>query len=187
MSDAVKAYQEYSKTDLLRAYKEFLRQNERWRKKRDGFKHRGNGLERPSINDVVHSWKEFSLLPKDVIIVHTYMEGCDAKFLISLVESGFFTIDKKDIQPWKTEGVDYKEWLWEHDRAKAIKWHPYHWGYTRYGDGKLFKGGVGTGQFDYNHARRREFELDIYNPNRLYGPKYRLWLETKDTDWREEE
>lgn len=187
MSDAVKAYKKYSKNQLVRAYKEYLRQNERWRKRRDGFNHDGNGLERPSINDVVHSWTGFAVLPKDVIIVHTYMEGCDADFLISLEERDFFKKPKKLAKPWLHDKIDYKTWLWKKDRTRAIKFHPYHWGYTRYGDGKLFKGGVGTGQFNHNHVVRRERELDIYNPHRLYGPKYRQWLETKDTNWREEE
>lgn len=187
MSDVVSAYKEYHKSDLILAYKEFLRQNKRWRKRKDGYNHKGNGLERPTINGVIHSWKAFSRLPKDIVIVHTYMEGCDAKFLGKLTKGNFFKKKKKLATPWVHDNMDYKSWLWKKDRARAIKFHPYYWGYTRYGDGDLVKTGVGQGQFNSIHAQRRERELDWYNPHRLYGPDFRTWLENKDTDWREEE
>mgnify|MGYP003145317348 CR=1 FL=1 len=89
--DVVAYYHKIGRTKLIRGLKEYLRQNNRVRTKRDGFKkNAGNGLRRPNIGGVYYSWTEFSKLPKDVIIVFAFMEGCTPEFLQKLTDDGFF-------------------------------------------------------------------------------------------------
>jgi len=96
--DAVlKLYEELNKTQIINAYKKYLEDNKRYRKKNDGFKGRGQPkLERPRISNVTLSWREFKRLPKASVIVHTFSEGCDTLYLTSLKNKGFF----KETREW---------------------------------------------------------------------------------------
>tara|TARA_R100000656_G_scaffold50469_1_gene40481 strand:- start:367 stop:777 length:411 start_codon:yes stop_codon:yes gene_type:complete len=90
-------YKGLHKSDLIRAIKQYLKENKMVRNRRDGFrKDAGNGLERPIINKETYSWNAFSKLPKDVIIVYAFMKGCDIKYLDHLKATGFF--NKREIR-----------------------------------------------------------------------------------------
>lgn len=89
MTDAIMIFKDTNKGNLIRGYREWLRQNKKWGTKKEGFKTISN-LQRPKINDVYISWKAFGNLPKESIIVHVFTEGCDAEYLNALQEAGFY-------------------------------------------------------------------------------------------------
>ena len=90
MSDAIVIFKQTSKSDLIKGYREWLRQNKKWGTRKEGFK-QVSDLKRPKINNVHMSWTEFRRLPKESIVVHIFTEGCNAEFLTALKEAGFYT------------------------------------------------------------------------------------------------
>tara|TARA_B100000029_G_scaffold516724_1_gene633284 strand:+ start:7270 stop:7668 length:399 start_codon:yes stop_codon:yes gene_type:complete len=95
MNDIADLYGGITKKNLIKGLKKYLRENNIRRKRSDGYgKMAGNGLERPEIEGVVYSWNEFERLPKDVVVVYSFMKGCDIKYLIDLKEKGWFNRNK---------------------------------------------------------------------------------------------
>lgn len=91
MTDAISLFKKYPKSSIINAYKQYLKDNNRFRKKNDGYgTDGGNGLERPLIGNIHNSWGDFGKLPKAAIIVHAFTEGCDTDYLVSLEKKGFF-------------------------------------------------------------------------------------------------
>ena len=91
MSKAVSIFKNTPKSNIIKAYRHYLKTNKRWRKKNDGFgKKNYCNLERPKINGEVYSWRQFAKLPKESVIVHVFTEGCDSGYLENLTEKGFF-------------------------------------------------------------------------------------------------
>jgi hypothetical protein len=88
MTKIVKMYKQLEKDQLIKAWKLYLQENKKSRNPRDGFNSRGNGLERPKINNKIMSWKEFNKLPKDALVVFTYTNGLDANTLKRYIEEG---------------------------------------------------------------------------------------------------
>lgn len=89
-------YDSFTKSDLLKGLKKYLKDNNRPRNKSDGFgRRKGNGLERPCINGKYYSWNSFSKLHKDVVLVYCLMAGCDLDYLLALQKRGWFDVNKK--------------------------------------------------------------------------------------------
>ncbi len=102
-------YGKLNKTQIINGYKKYLEENKRFRKKNDGYK--GNipsKLERPKIGDTVYSWRQFKKLPKASVIVYTFSQGCDVKFLSKLLDNGFFS-NKKHKPPQKKLPSHYRK------------------------------------------------------------------------------
>ena len=159
MTDIIDYYKTLTKENLVSAYKHFLRENERFRKRKDGFgKNNGNGLERPKINGEVYSWTAFSKLPKDAIIVHTFMLGIDKPYLENLTKEGLFIQPSKEVKlpPWEKDDKSYKLWLWGNNKKQAIKLWPTYFGYPP------------------NGIRGQNYWkwMDENNPNEIYGPQF---------------
>lgn len=92
MTDMMKLYKRITKSMLVKAYKHYLEENGRLRKRNDGFgTTHGNGLERPKVGGETMSWNEFERQPKDIIIVCLYTQGCDKEYLAKLEKDGFFS------------------------------------------------------------------------------------------------
>jgi len=157
--DIIDFYKSVSREDLVMAYKHYCTTNNKLRKKSDGFGNdRGNGLERPKISGETYSWTQFSKLPKDAIIVHTFMLGIDRDYLQKLVDDGFFIAPEKEerVFPWETEEIPYLEWLWANNEDYATKMHPSVYGYPPHGV---------RGQ---NYWKW----MDKHNPNQNFGPNW---------------
>ena len=159
MSDILDFYGTLSKADIMKAYKHYLTDNEKWRKRSEGYgKNEGNGLERPKVNGVIFSWTEFNQLPKDAIIVHTFMLGIDRPYLENLVEQGFFIEPVREVRilPKESEDIPYLEWLWINNEAHATRMYPSEYGFPPCGV---------RGQNYWNW-------MDKYNPNGIHGPNW---------------
>lgn len=79
-----KEYDEIYKSDIIKALKEYLKENNRKRTKADGFgRRRGNGLERPKIGKKYYSWRQFARLKKDIVLVYAISVGCDYQYIIN--------------------------------------------------------------------------------------------------------
>ena len=131
MNDIIDFYKNVRKDDLISAYKHYLRTNNKKRKKGDGFgKMHGNGLERPKISREVYSWKEFSRLPKDVVILHTFVSGVDKEYITELTDKGFFKKERKvGVLPWKDANLPYLQWLWINNESYATIMYPEEFGF----------------------------------------------------------
>ncbi|QDP59665.1 MAG: hypothetical protein GOVbin1753_98 [Prokaryotic dsDNA virus sp.] len=80
-------YDSLYKSDILKAIKKYLSENNRKRTRADGFgRKRGNGLERPKIGNVYYSWRQFARLKKDVVLVYAISIGCDYDYIIKTKE-----------------------------------------------------------------------------------------------------
>ena len=80
-------YDSLYKSDILKAIKKYLSENDRKRTKADGFgRKRGNGLERPKIGKVYYSWRQFARLKKDIVLVYAISIGCDYNYIIKIKE-----------------------------------------------------------------------------------------------------
>tara|TARA_R100000458_G_C8204743_1_gene194158 strand:- start:438 stop:827 length:390 start_codon:yes stop_codon:yes gene_type:complete len=105
MNELVNLYEDFSKTDIIKGLQKYLVENKIFRKRSDGFgKDKGNGLERPIIENRTYSWNEFKKLPKDVIIVYAFMKGCKLPYLQNLKETDWYNKDKKIWEQRKKEG-----------------------------------------------------------------------------------
>ena len=110
----------FPKSDLIKAYKHYLRENKRFRNRRDGYgKDSGNGLERPSIGGITLSWGQFSKIPKESVFGHVFTEGCDLTYLNSLSEQGFF---EKTIAFGKQDGKVYVYYKQQKNSHKGFHW-----------------------------------------------------------------
>ena len=90
----------------------------------------GNGLERPKISGEVYSWKEFSRLPKDVVILHTFVSGVDKEYITELTDKGFFKKERKvGVLPWKDANLPYLQWLWINNESYATIMYPEEFGF----------------------------------------------------------
>ena len=77
-------YNNIHKSDIIKALKQYLKENNRKRTKADGFgRRRGNGLERPKIGKTYYSWRQFAKLSKDIVLVYAISVGCDYQYIIS--------------------------------------------------------------------------------------------------------
>tara|TARA_R100000781_G_C4069636_1_gene124052 strand:+ start:845 stop:1144 length:300 start_codon:yes stop_codon:yes gene_type:complete len=75
-------YNSIHKSDIIKALKQYLRENNRKRIKADGFgRRRGNGLERPKIGKDYYSWRQFARLKKDIVLVYAISVGCDYQYI----------------------------------------------------------------------------------------------------------
>jgi hypothetical protein len=155
MNDIIDFYKEIRKADLISAYKHYLLTNNRKRKKSDGFgKMVGNGLERPKISGEVYSWAEFNRLPKDVIILHTFVSGVDKKYITKLTDRGFFKTERKvDVLPWKDANLPYLQWLWINNESYATTMYPEEFGFPP-------EGVRGQNYWAW---------LDKFNPKQVFG------------------
>ena len=105
MNELVNLYEDFSKADIIKGLQKYLVENKMFRKRSDGFgKDKGNGLERPIIENRTYSWSEFKKLPKDVIIVYAFMKGCKLPYLQNLKDTDWFNKDKKIWEQRKKEG-----------------------------------------------------------------------------------
>ena len=158
-TDIIEFYQTTTRDQLVEAYKHFCKTKNKKRKKKDGFgKAEGNGLQRPVINGETYSWAQYSKLPKDAIIVHTFMLGLDRNYLEALIDEGFFNKSKKDAEvlPWDKEGIPYLEWLWINNEDYATKMYPSHYGFPPAG------------------LRNQNYWtwMDKYNPKQTFGSNW---------------
>tara|TARA_R100001530_G_scaffold113137_1_gene80119 strand:- start:109 stop:510 length:402 start_codon:yes stop_codon:yes gene_type:complete len=105
MNDITDFYKDFTKTNIINGLQKYLNDNKMHRKRSDGFgRDKGNGLERPVIENETYSWTQFKKLPKDVIIVYAFMKGCKLPYLKNLKDTGWFT-KKKDLREKRaTEG-----------------------------------------------------------------------------------
>jgi hypothetical protein len=92
MNDMI-IYKESSKSNLIAAYKQYLRDNINAKIKKENKKNNGKKqlvtkytqLKRPEIDGKSISWTKFKKQPKSLIVVHIFMEGCDPAYVSSFV------------------------------------------------------------------------------------------------------
>ena len=105
MNDVTDFYKDFTKADIISGLQKYLRDNKMYRKRSDGFgRDRGNGLERPVIENKTYSWTQFKKLPKDVIVVYAFMKGCKLPYLQNLKETDWYNKDKKIWEQRKKKG-----------------------------------------------------------------------------------
>ena len=92
MNDMI-IYKESSKSNLIAAYKQYLRDKINAKIEKQNKKTKGNKplvgkytkLKRPEVEGTSMSWNKFKKLPKALIVVHLFMEGCDPNYVSSFV------------------------------------------------------------------------------------------------------
>lgn len=81
----VEMYMKMPKSTLIKIYRHMLNEKGLYApKNNNGFginKSKGPCLRRPKIDNKIVSWRQFNRLPKQVVIVHIYMDGINPDYL----------------------------------------------------------------------------------------------------------